>query len=59
MSLSGASNPSGTDYTGMQCKSGYKDNAIGSPTGKLVCKSNGDMDGAPNCTGNRKCKTKL
>ena len=51
MSLSGASNPSGTDYTGMQCESGYNDNAIGSPTGKLVCKSNGDMDGAPNCTG--------
>ena len=51
MSLSGASNPTGTDYTGMQCESGYNDNAIGNATGKLVCKSNGDMDGAPNCTG--------
>ena len=51
MSLSGASNPSGTNYTGMVCESGYNDNAIGNATGKLVCKSDGDMDGAPNCTG--------
>ena len=53
MSLNLNTHPSGTDYTGMQCESGYNDTAIGSSTGKLVCKSDGDMDGAPNCTGKK------
>ena len=53
MSLSGASNPSGTDYTGLQCESGYNDNAIGVSNATLLCDQNGDMIGAPNCTGMR------
>ena len=51
MSLSGALNPSGTNYTGMVCESGYNDNAIGTSDATLFCDQNGDMIGAPNCTG--------